>query len=92
MNEVRESAVITQPAPFPMCHTDSNTGGRFRSSRREASVSPQQITDHVQGHMTHSEGPIRRSHLNEVVYQEKIAVEFKVVYEGNEWDHFGRHE
>jgi hypothetical protein len=71
MNEARGSAVITHSAAFPMCHTDPTTGGRFRSSRREASASPHQITDHEQDHMTHSEGQIRRSHLNEVVYREK---------------------
>jgi hypothetical protein len=68
MNEARESVAITHSAAFPIYHTDSNTGRLFRSSHREASVSPQQITDYVQGP---SKGPIRHSRLNEIVYGEK---------------------
>jgi hypothetical protein len=54
---------------FQTCHTDSNSGGLFHSACREASVSPLQITDHVQGHITHSEHPTRCSRLYEVVYE-----------------------
>jgi hypothetical protein len=37
--------------------------GLFRSSCRETMVSPLQITDHVQGHITHSVCPTKCSHL-----------------------------
>jgi hypothetical protein len=83
MNEARESVAITHSATFPICHSDSNPGGRFRSSRREASLSPQQIADYVQGP---SEGPIRHSRLNEVVYGNKIS---KLFTKGEKWDLLG---
>lgn len=37
-----------------------------------------QFTHHVQGHITHSERPTRRSHLNKVAYT-KITIKFEIM-------------
>jgi hypothetical protein len=52
--------------------TDSNSGGLSSSWCREALVSPQQITDHIQGHITRSERPVWRSRLKEVEFETKL--------------------
>jgi hypothetical protein len=85
MKEARERAAITQSSKslykhvfnylnldpiFPMCHTDSNIGELFCNSCRETSVPPLKITDHVQGHIIHSEHPTGHSCFNEALYVE----------------------
>jgi hypothetical protein len=40
-------------------------------------LSPYKITDHMRGHTTYLEQPIRCSHLIIVVLEEKIAVKFE---------------
>jgi hypothetical protein len=49
-------------------------GGAFRSSYKEASVCLQQICDHVNSHIILPVRTTSRSLLNEVVYEEKMAL------------------